>query len=98
MSEQPTVRVGQAWADNDPRNEGRTLKVLDVQNGGVTCEIVTNSTNQQERIDDMAVGRGLSWYRPVDRRGKTTTISVSRFRPTSSGYRLVEDVPAGSGS
>ena len=29
----PAVKVGQIWADNDPRSEGRTLRVDQFENG-----------------------------------------------------------------
>ena len=37
------VRVGQVWADNDPRSEGRTIRVVEVGPVRAVCEILTNS-------------------------------------------------------
>jgi hypothetical protein len=74
------VKPGQVWADNDARSEGRTLRVESVENGKAVCTVLTNAD---------CVNVDSAWQR--DMRGTTTRISVSRFRPTSSGYRLVED-------
>jgi len=54
--------------------------------------ILTNMTKAQESIDTAA---GKSGHRAdfKDMRGKQTRISLSRFRPTSTGYRLLEDAP-----
>lgn len=90
------VRPGQFWADADPRSAGRTLRVDWVTGDGVICTIITNTTVAQEQID--------SWLRKhpsgspkcpraQDRRGKTTRIALARFRPTSTGYRLIHDAP-----
>lgn len=83
------VRPGQVWADNDARNEGRTLRVDKLGHrwhtlGGVygavqyaICTVLTPPDSY-----------------PQGRVGKQVTIRVSRMRPTSTGYRLVKDVPA----
>lgn len=85
-----TVRVGQIWADNDPRNAGRTLRVDAVAAGKALCTTLTNADDQQRGLD--GVGRlPKSWY--TDRRGKQTKISLKRFKPNATGYRLVEDAP-----
>jgi hypothetical protein len=78
------VKVGQVWADNDWRNEGRTLRVESVDETHATCTVLTNSTAAQERLD-----RGQSW--DIDTRGKSRRILLRRFRPTSTGYRLVSE-------
>ncbi|TQS30023.1 hypothetical protein [Microbispora sp. KK1-11] len=78
------VRPGQIWADNDPRSAGRTLRVDAVENGKATCTVLTNTTKAQEKLD-----RGSAWFQ--DTRGRVTRISLSRFRPTSTGYRLVSE-------
>ena len=85
MAETTIVRPGQAWADNDKRVKGRTLRVLRLYETRALCETVTNDDATQQRID-----RGDRTAR--DMRGKTTSISLDRFRPTSTGYRLVQDV------
>lgn len=89
MTDQPTVRPGQIWADNDKRSEGRTLRVETVINvdgkpHSARCTVLTNSDNVQKSLD---AGHLIS----VDARGKKTTIRVTRMRPTSTGYRLIQD-------
>lgn len=39
------VEVGQVWADNDPRSEGRTVKVIAVTATKATCEVLTDGAN-----------------------------------------------------
>jgi hypothetical protein len=82
MPNTPEVRVGSVWADNDPRSAGRTLRVDAIDGGKAVCTILTNT-------DSANVG-----WQQRDMRGKQTRISLTRFKPTSTGYRLVEDVPA----
>jgi len=76
----PDVRPGQVWADNDLRAVGRTLRVERVEDGKAICVILTNRD---------ATDPDSPWQQ--DARGRTTRISLSRFRPTSTGYRLVRD-------
>lgn len=90
MTEQPTVRPGQIWADNDKRNEGRTLRVetithVDGKPHTVRCTILTNTNEVQASLD--AVGQRIY----SDARGKQTHIRLDRMRPTSTGYRLIQD-------
>lgn len=82
----PNVQVGQVWEDCDPRAKGRLVLVLrlpamDVPNPGegkVMVEVL--------RSRDKAGG-------PEDARtrGRRRSIKLRRFRPISTGYRLVED-------
>ena len=74
------VRPGQVWADNDPRSEGRTLRVDSIEGSKAVCTVLTNSDNT-----DLS----SPWQR--DMRGKQTRVSLVRFRPTSTGYRLLTD-------
>jgi hypothetical protein len=92
------VRPGQIWADNDPRAAGRTLRVESVYYSHskdkhvALCTILTNRDDTQTHIDHPWV----SWYKPRDMRGQQTEIAVVRFRrPTSTGYRLIQDVERG---
>lgn len=80
------VRPGQIWTDNDPRSTGRTIRVERIFRDQALCTILTNGDGVQRRLD-----RGDSLVR--DRRGKQTSISLVRFCPTSTGYRLVADAP-----
>jgi hypothetical protein len=74
MSAAQEVRVGQVWADNDPRSAGRTLRVFFVTSTHAGCQVLSVARNVSER-----------------QVGKTTTISLSRFKPNSTGYRLITD-------
>lgn len=80
------VRPGQIWADNDARNEGRTLRVDRIEihafghgvlEGRVPHAVCTVLTQPDDR--------------PWALTGRQVTIRVSRMRPTSTGYRLVTD-------
>lgn len=79
----PPVEPGQVWADNDPRSDGRTVRVDRIDDGKAVCTVLTNRTHAQRELD-----RGTGWS--TDSRGRTTRIALSRFRPTSTGYRLVQ--------
>lgn len=83
------VRPGQIWADNDARNAGRTLRVDRI-------EMHTFSAGALEGKVPYAVCTVLTQADnyPQGRIGHQVTIMVSRMRPTSTGYRLVTDVPA----
>jgi hypothetical protein len=83
------VRPGQTWADNDRRAEGRTIRVERIHGGKAVCVILTNRTAAQEQLD-----AGSAWV--TDMRGRMTRISLSRFRPDGSGYRLISDAPEGA--
>jgi hypothetical protein len=74
---------GQIWADNDPRATGRTIRIDHIANGKAICTVLTNRTAAQDELD-----RGSTWLN--DTRGKTVGIRLDRFRPTSTGYRLVQ--------
>jgi hypothetical protein len=74
----PPVRVGQVWADNDPRSKGRTVRVLAVANDRATCKVLTDIEDPAQRTRSAV--------------GKITRISLRRLRPTSTGYTLIEDV------
>lgn len=85
------VKPGQIWADNDWRSAGRTLRVLSVDETHAVCEVVTNDDDTQDHLDNPS---RAPWYRPGDRRGKQTRIMLRRFKPTSTGYRLVSEADA----
>lgn len=87
-SKTPKVKVGQVWADNDYRAKGRTLRIAALVDDHVECIILTNPDYVQEDLD-----KGSSWH--TDRRGRLTTIKISRFRPTSTGYRLLDPTEEG---
>lgn len=82
-----TVKPGQIWADNDPRSAGRTLRVDAIEGERAVCTVLTNDTDTQTALDG---GVNILGYKPKDTRGKTTRISVARFQPTRTGYRLIQ--------
>ena len=87
----PTVEAGQVWADNDARSAGRTLRVVYVGVTHAECVVITNSDHTDQQITRAAARAALgiaTGYVPPDTRGKTSRIALSRFRPTSTGYRL----------
>lgn len=69
------VKVGQVWADNDWRSAGRTIEVEEVTATHAICKVLT-------KVDSPAYG-------PPN--GRRTRIRLDRFRPTSTGYRLMSD-------
>lgn len=72
------VRPGQVWADNDPRRRGRQVRVDSIEDGGDTAVVTITSTDAPRYT-----GSGV---------GSVKRIKVRRFRPTQTGYVLVEDV------
>lgn len=76
MSEQPAVRPGQVWADNDKRSAGRQVRVVSVDDTHATVVLhaVRPGGHQQAQL------------------GRKTRVRLDRFRPTPTGYRLVSDV------
>ncbi|MFI2664860.1 DUF6354 family protein [Micromonospora carbonacea] len=90
MTEQgsPTVRPGQIWEDNDYRAKGRTLRVDAVDDTHAECTVLTDRTTATYRHPGGYVHQ-LGSTATV---GRKTRIARRRFRPTSTGYRLVQDV------
>lgn len=65
MSNNPhNVKVGQIWQDNDGRSEGRTGRIVSMDDTHARVEWGVN----------------------------TTRVKLTRFKPTSTGYRLIQDV------
>lgn len=79
------VRPGQVWADNDWRARGQTIIVRSITAGYATCEVLT------ERDEVLAALLVPRRRRAV---GTTTTSRLARFRPSSTGYRLVQEAPS----
>jgi hypothetical protein len=88
MTTEHHVRPGQTWADCDPRCEGRTLRVEAI-------EQIWYGSGEMRALIDYAVCLVLTRIggKPATSR-RVTRIRVSNMRPTSTGYRLVADVPA----
>lgn len=70
------VRIGQIWADNDKRSEGRHLLVVGQTLKGTRFYAICQTC--------LADGQVISQ--------RVTSIKMNRFKPTSTGYRLVKDV------
>lgn len=79
-----SVKVGQIWADNDPRKEGRTLEVIGIEGNEVVCVVRSNIT---EVADSLARGERLY----TNRIGTTTRIKIRRLAALARGYRPVEE-------
>lgn len=82
MTTTPPVEPGQIWADNDPRAYGRHLRVLELTE---THAVVEQVSTRDKSPHPATIGR-------------RTRIRLDRFRPTSTGYRLVrhaDGTPAG---
>ena len=82
------VRPGQVWADNDPRATGRTLRVIRIEDHIHTAGSLTGKVSYAV----CTVLTPPANY-PKGRVGQQVTIRVSRMRPTSTGYRLVQVMP-----
>jgi hypothetical protein len=76
----PEVRVGQVWADNDKRSQGRTLRV-----DHIGCE-----DSDGYEVPPYAACTVLT-NKPGCRTGHQVAIRLARFKPTSTGYRLVSE-------
>ncbi|MFG2959751.1 DUF6354 family protein [Streptomyces sp. NPDC048291] len=69
---QPDVRVGQVWADNDKRSEGRTLRVDEVDARYAYCTVLTAATlggrtGQRTRVSLERMLPTSTGYRLLDR-------------------------------
>ncbi|MEV7599886.1 hypothetical protein AB0O91_21130 [Kitasatospora sp. NPDC089797] len=70
-----TVLPGQVWADNDKRGYGRQVRVIELDGTHAVVEL------------HVPRSAGHLHAKP----GRRTRIRLDRFRPTSTGYRLVRD-------
>lgn len=59
------VRVGQVWADNDPRMLGRTLRVDDVRDGKAACVVLTPGRFSGPSVVGRRVRISLKRFRPT---------------------------------
>ncbi len=88
MPDLPDVRPGQVWADNDWRQAGRTLRVVDLVHdslrGGELTAVLEVLTDRSPTRNYPA---GLSQV------GKRVRVRVRRMRPTSTGFRLLTEAP-----
>jgi hypothetical protein len=72
------VRVGQVWRDNDKRACGRKVRVVEIDGTHAVVEL-----HQARSV-------GHQGAKP----GRRTRIRLDRFRPTATGYVLVQDAEA----
>ncbi|WP_435059419.1 hypothetical protein [Streptomyces sp. bgisy060] len=68
---QPDVRVGQVWADNDKRSEGRTVRVDEINVRYAYCTVLTpptpgGRTGQRTRIALERMRPTSTGYRLLD--------------------------------
>lgn len=82
-SETPDVRPGQVWADNDKRSAGRHVMVIAIEPGRPAEPHRTAVPAKAAVVLCTANGNKID--------SRVTRIRVDRFRPTSTGYRLVKD-------
>lgn len=87
MSDAPTVRVGQVWADNDKRSAGRHLLVVAIE----PARPATVGTVPAKAVVEQCDAAGTV-HRDGTGRAKRTRVRLDRLKPTSTGYRLVKDV------
>jgi hypothetical protein len=73
------VRAGQLWQDNDPR-------IAEMKRGKrlVRVTVVGDTHAQVETWYDGDIGVN----------SRTGRVRLDRFRPSSTGYKLIEDVTA----
>lgn len=72
------VAVGQIWEDADPRMGGRQIQVYAISGLYAECYQVVKGITQ------LAAGEDARY-----RNGKPRRIRLDRFRPNSTGYRLI---------
>lgn len=97
-SDPTPVRVGQIWQDNDKRGYGRQVRIVEI----VYIHIPgrrSEGRGTPHAIVELVTGRGRPWsgLRPGEparaEPGRRTRIRLDRFRPTSTGYRLIQEGP-----
>lgn len=83
------VKPGQVWADYDKRSSNRYLRVVEI-----TAEHPSVEGNApvpaRAVVEEVAYNTESGEVTPL--RSRQSKIRLDRFRPVSSGYRLVRDV------
>lgn len=74
----PKVKRGQVWRDRDKRQPGRWL-------------VVRGLTPERDRAVCEVHERGR-FFGDIHNTGRLTKVRLDRFRPTSTGYELVERI------
>ena len=72
-----TVEPGQSWADCDKRAAGRVLRVDRIEGEHAICTVTADRPPDE--------GAPPGWTNV----GATRRIALRRFKPGSTGYRLV---------
>lgn len=78
-----TIEAGQIWKDNDHRCPDRYLRVLEVTTG--------RRADVGHAKCERVIWNGVDAWVPVA--GKKPLIALTRMRPTSNGYRLIQGAP-----
>jgi len=84
------VKPGQVWADNDKRGYGRQVRVLEVHRemaDGTPFYIGYAIVEQVAHGDPVRAHNN----------GRRSKIRLDRFKPTSTGYRLVSALEQNTG-
>jgi hypothetical protein len=69
------IKPGQAWAQQT--KPGRTIRIDTVDGGKATCTEITNSTEVQAYLDQLAGGPAPQGVYYGDKRGITTKIALT---------------------
>jgi hypothetical protein len=78
---QQKVDPGQTWADNDKQVEGRQIRVDSIDGHFANCTVTQDAApNPKTHVERPAGHTNV---------GQKTRIRLDRFRPTSTGYRLI---------
>ena len=77
------VRVGQVWADNDKRHPGRYVQIAELP----SQLYYSVGDGYRVAVCRLVVRRSDGAWEPT---GRVTRIRLDRFRPTATGYRLVD--------
>lgn len=89
---QHEVKVGQVWADNDKRSAGRHVLVVEIL-PAIPAEPHRLAVPARAKVVLCTADGTVIRVNGKDTR---TKIRLDRFRPTSTGYRLVRDVYGGA--
>lgn len=85
------VKVGQVWEDCDKRSKGRRLKILRLF---TRIRSFSNGTHEKipyAKCEVLSGSESLDALRREQNAVTTTKIRINRFKPGSSGYRLISE-------
>jgi hypothetical protein len=92
--ETPLVRVGQVWADNDKRAAGRKVKVLRLSSVFEHPKLGRYQRDYSRKVAvPMAECEVVTERHAGSATGRHVRIRVERMKPTTTGYRLIQDAP-----